>query len=58
MPVTQGAIMFPEKGRNSTQFMSLLDLLSSFVLHRNDELRRRHGMEHDSFPESELTGVT
>ncbi|KAI9047608.1 hypothetical protein LZ554_008321 [Drepanopeziza brunnea f. sp. 'monogermtubi'] len=46
----QGAIIFPEEGGNWIQFMSSLDVLLSFILHQNTELRRRHGRSHDSAP--------
>jgi glyoxylase-like metal-dependent hydrolase (beta-lactamase superfamily II) len=38
----QSAIIFPNEGANWIQFMSSLDLLSSFVQHKNAELRRRY----------------
>ena len=50
LPATQAAIIFPEEGGNWIHYMSSLDLLLSFILHQNNELRRRHGSRHDSIP--------
>jgi glyoxylase-like metal-dependent hydrolase (beta-lactamase superfamily II) len=47
LPATQAAIIFPEEGGNWIQYMSSLDLLLSFVIHQNAELRRRHGLRHE-----------
>jgi hypothetical protein len=46
----QGAIIFPDEGANLIQVMSSLDLLLSFVLHQNQELKRQHGLSHDLLP--------
>jgi glyoxylase-like metal-dependent hydrolase (beta-lactamase superfamily II) len=43
-----GAIIFPEEGGNWIQFMSSLELLLSFVLYQNRELRHKHGLSHGS----------
>jgi glyoxylase-like metal-dependent hydrolase (beta-lactamase superfamily II) len=50
LPATQAAIIFPEEGGNWIQYMSSLDLLLSFVLHQNMELRRQHGQRHEYPP--------
>lgn len=50
LPATQAAIIFPEEGGNWIQYMSSLDMLLSFVLHQNMELRRQHGLRHESPP--------
>ena len=54
LPASQAAIIFPEEGGNWIQYMSSLDTLLSFVLHKNMELRRRHGfnngLNHESIP--------
>ncbi|PSS08746.1 hypothetical protein M430DRAFT_54111 [Amorphotheca resinae ATCC 22711] len=50
LPATQAAIIFPEEGGDWIQFMSSLDLLLSFVLHKNSELRRQHGLSHEATP--------
>jgi glyoxylase-like metal-dependent hydrolase (beta-lactamase superfamily II) len=50
LPATQAAIIFPEEGGNWIQFMSSLDILLSFVLHKNSELRRQHGLGHEVMP--------
>jgi glyoxylase-like metal-dependent hydrolase (beta-lactamase superfamily II) len=47
--LTQGAIIFPVDG-NWVQFMSSLDLLLSFVIYKNAELRRQHGPSHEIMP--------
>lgn len=48
LPATQAAIIFPEEGGDWIQYMSSLDLLLSFVIFKNDELRRHHDFSHDS----------
>lgn len=48
LPASQAAIIFPEEGGNWIQYMSSLDVLLSFVLYKNMELRRRHGLSHAS----------
>ncbi|KAE9368602.1 hypothetical protein N431DRAFT_61092 [Stipitochalara longipes BDJ] len=50
LPATQAAIIFPEEGGNWIQYMASLDLLLSFVMHQNMELRRQHGLRHESPP--------
>lgn len=50
LPATQAAIIFPEEGGNWIQFMSSLDLLLSFVKHKNTELIRQHGSSHEPVP--------
>jgi glyoxylase-like metal-dependent hydrolase (beta-lactamase superfamily II) len=50
LPATQAAIIFPEEGGNWIQYMASLDLLLSFVLHQNMELRRQHGLRYESAP--------
>lgn len=50
LPATQAAIIFPEEGGDWIQYMKSLDLLLSFVLHQNRELRRRHGLNHGLVP--------
>ena len=50
LPATQAAIIFPEEGGNWVHFMSSLDLLLSFVLHKNSELTRQHGLSHAVMP--------
>jgi hypothetical protein len=50
LPATQAAIIFPEEGGDWIQFMSSLDLLLSFVLHKNSELRRQYGLSHEATP--------
>jgi len=50
LPATQAAIIFPEEGGSWIQYMSSLDLLLSFVLHQNMELRRQHGHRHEPIP--------
>ena len=50
LPATQAAIIFPEEGGNWIQYMASLDLLLSFVVFKNGELRRQHGLSHDSMP--------
>ncbi|KAF8865366.1 hypothetical protein BDZ45DRAFT_444101 [Acephala macrosclerotiorum] len=50
LPATQAAIIFPEEGGNWIQYMASLDLLLSFVLHQNQELKRRHDSSHDPIP--------
>lgn len=46
----EGAIIFPEEGGNWIQFMASLDVLLSFVLYRNRELTRQHGLSHGPSP--------
>lgn len=41
LPATQAAIIFPEEGGNWIQFMSSLEMLRSFVQHKNVELTSR-----------------
>jgi len=41
LPATQAAIIFPEQGGDWIAFMHSLDLLLSFVLHQNKQLRSR-----------------
>jgi glyoxylase-like metal-dependent hydrolase (beta-lactamase superfamily II) len=50
LPATQAAIIFPEEGGNWIQYMASLDMLLSFVMHQNMELRRQHGFRHESPP--------
>jgi glyoxylase-like metal-dependent hydrolase (beta-lactamase superfamily II) len=50
LPASQAAIIFPEEGGNWIQYMSSLDVLLSFVLHKNMELRHRHGYSPESIP--------
>ncbi|KAH7391375.1 beta-lactamase-like protein [Cadophora sp. MPI-SDFR-AT-0126] len=50
LPATQAAIIFPEEGGNWIQFMSSLDILYSFVLYQNAQLRRQHGSDRDPIP--------
>ncbi|PVH67345.1 Metallo-hydrolase/oxidoreductase [Cadophora sp. DSE1049] len=50
LPATQAAIIFPEEGGNWIQYMSSLDILCSFVLYQNAELRRQHRSSHDPAP--------
>ncbi|TVY34048.1 hypothetical protein LSUB1_G007559 [Lachnellula subtilissima] len=50
LPASQAAIIFPEEGGNWIQYMSSLNMLLSFVLYKNMELRRRHGLGHASNP--------
>ena len=50
LPATQAAIIFPEEGGNWIQYMASLDLLLSFVIFRNEELRRQRGLCHNSMP--------
>jgi Metallo-beta-lactamase superfamily len=50
LPATQAAIIFPEEGGDWIQYMSSLDLLLSFVMHQNIELRRQYGQRYDSPP--------
>jgi glyoxylase-like metal-dependent hydrolase (beta-lactamase superfamily II) len=50
LPATQAAIIFPEEGGNWIQYMASLDMLLSFVLHRNMELRRQYGLPHGPPP--------
>jgi len=50
LPATQAAIIFPEEGGNWIQYMASLDLLLSFVIFKNGELRRQHGRSLDSMP--------
>jgi len=50
LPATQAAIIFPEEGGNWIQYMASLDMLLSFVMHQNMELRRQHGLRHESPP--------
>ncbi|RDL42529.1 Uncharacterized protein BP5553_02508 [Venustampulla echinocandica] len=45
-----GAIIFPEEGGDWIQYMSSLDLLLSFVLHQNAQLRRGAGFAHTPIP--------
>jgi glyoxylase-like metal-dependent hydrolase (beta-lactamase superfamily II) len=45
------AVIFPEEG-NLVQFMSSMDFLHSFVMHKNGELRRRHQQQQDPSNES------
>lgn len=54
LPATQAAIIFPEEGGNWIQYMSSLDMLLSFVMHQNMELRRQHGLRHESPPRVEI----
>lgn len=50
LPATQAAIIFPEEGGNWIQYMASLDLLLSFVVFKNRELGRQHGLSHDYMP--------
>jgi glyoxylase-like metal-dependent hydrolase (beta-lactamase superfamily II) len=50
VPDTQAAIIFPEEGGNWIQFMASLDVLHSFVLHKNRGLRRQHSLSYGAVP--------
>lgn len=50
LPATQAAIIFPEEGGDWIQYMASLDLLLSYVIFKNGELRRQHGLSRDSMP--------
>jgi len=45
---TDAAIIFPEEGGNWIQYMASLDLLLSFVIFKNGELRRQYRLGDDS----------
>lgn len=49
-PGSQGAIILPDEGASLIQYISSLELLLSFVIFRNAELRRQYGMRPDSPP--------
>lgn len=54
LPSTQAAIIFPEEGGNWVQYMTSLNLLSSFTHHRNIELTRLHGSNETAAPRVRL----
>jgi glyoxylase-like metal-dependent hydrolase (beta-lactamase superfamily II) len=54
LPATQAAIIFPEEGGNWIQYMSSLDMLLSFVVYQNMELRRQYGLRHESPPRVQI----
>ncbi|KAF7953739.1 uncharacterized protein EAE97_001138 [Botrytis byssoidea] len=54
LPSTQAAIIFPEEGGNWIQYMTSLDLLSSFAKHRNSELSRLHESSETAAPRVRL----
>lgn len=49
-PSSQGAIILPDEGASLIQYVSSLGLLLSFVLFRNQELKRRYGTGQGSPP--------